>query len=145
MARYIKGQQGELAVYDTDAYKPVVCLESYTVNESRGEVSGRTFCDANGAVQKEAGEYSSELTFNGLVGETETGKLAWQELKEYIRTLADNKDIRLTTTYSDDSTLVEYCNGFISSLEKTGEKDNFITFSGTIMVSGLINNTDPNA
>lgn len=145
MSTYIQGKQEVLAVWNgTDAYEPLVCLTSSGLSESVEEVSARTRCDANGATQKKAGAISYEISFEGLYSEVEADKVSWVGLKTKLRSLG-NFDWRITTTYSDASTDVEYGNAFFSSLEKSGEVDEFITFSGSLIGNGLITDTDPNA
>lgn len=145
MATYINGQNEILAVWNgTDAYEPIVCLISNGLSESVDEISSRTKCDAGGAMQKKAGAYSYEIPFEGLYAKTEASKVGWAELRTKLRALG-NVDWRITTTYPDDTTDIEYGNAYFSSLEKTGAIDEDITFSGTLVGSGLITNVDPNA
>ena len=145
MAEYILGQSETLAVWNgTDAYEPIVCLTSSGLSEAVAEISARTKCDANGATQRKAGAYTYEIPFEGLYAKPEASKVGWVELKTKLRTLGDFT-WKITTTYADDTTEVEYGSGFFSSLEKTGAVDENITFSGSLMGSGLITGTDPNA
>lgn len=144
MSTYIQGKNEVLAVWTGTVYEPIVCLTSSGFSESVSEVSGRTRCDANGATQRVAGAVTYEIPFEGLYAEAEADKLSWVGLKTKLRAL-ENVDWRLTTTYSDNSTDIEYGNAFFSNLEKSGEVDEFITFSGTLMGNGLTTDTDPNA
>jgi len=145
MATYVKTISEILSVWNgTDAYEPLVCLTSHGLSESVDEVSTRTKCDANGATQKRAGAYSYEISFDGVYPEVESNKIGYVGLKSKLRALG-NVDWKITTTYSDASSDVEYGNGYFSNLEKTAEIDTDITFTGSLMGSGLISDTDPNA
>jgi predicted secreted protein len=145
MAEYILGQASILAVWDgTDSYDPLVCLTSHNLSESVEEIATRTKCDAGGATQKKAGAYSYEIGFEGVYSKPEASKMGWVTLKNKLRSLG-NFDWRITTTYADGSTETEYGSGFFSNLELTANLDEDITFSGSLMGSGLITDTDPNA
>lgn len=145
MSTYVKTISEILAVWNgSDAYENIICLTSHSLSESVDEISTRTKCDDNGATQRRAGAYTYEISFDGVYPETEAGKVGWAELRTKLRALG-NVDWRLTTTYSNASTDIEYGNGYFSNLEKTAEIDSDITFTGSLMGSGLISSTDPNA
>ena len=144
MSPYIKAINESLLVWNgTDAYEPIICLTSHSLNETVDEVSTRTKCDTGGATQRSAGAYSYEISFDGVYPEVEASKIGWVGLRTKLRSLG-NFDWKLITTYSDASTDEEYGNGYFSSLEKTAEIDTDITFTGSLMGSGLITDTDPN-
>lgn len=144
MATKIKGQNEILSIWDgVDTYEPVVCLISHTLSENVDEISSRTKCDANGATQKASGAYTYEISFEGEYAETEVDKASWAELRTKLRSLG-TFTWKIETTYSSGSD-VEYGTGFFSNLEKTSATDEFISFSGSLMGSGLITGTDPNA
>ncbi len=145
MATYIKGKEETLAVWDgVSAYEPIVCLTSNSLSESVEEITApRTKCDTNNALVREAGQYSYEIPFEGVYAETEAAKLSWAELRTKLRALG-NVTWRLTTTYADASTDVEFGTAFFSALEKTSAVDEFLAFSGTLLGSGDIVAVDPN-
>lgn len=141
----IKGVNEILYIWDgTDTYEPIVCLTSNSLSENVGEISSRTKCDANGSTYKESADYSYEISFEGEYAETQTDKVSWAELRTKLRSLG-NFTWRITTTYADASTDQEYGTAFFSNLEKSAGTDEFISFSGSLMGSGLITATDPNA
>lgn len=147
MATYIKGKEEILSIWDgSTAYEPIVCLTSNNLSENVDEITAPiTKCDAStSALTREAGTYSYEISFEGLYAETESSKLSWAELRTKLRALG-TVTWRITTTYDDASTDVEYGTGFFSNLEKTAEVEEFITFSGSLLGSGSITATDPNA
>ena len=145
MATYIKGKSEILAVWDdTSAYEPIVCLTSNSLSESVDEISApRTKCDTENALVRESGQYSYEISFEGLYAETEVSKLSWAEIRTKLRSLG-NFTWRITTTYEGATTDIEYGTGFFSSLEKTAETEEFISFSGSLLGSGSIVAVDPN-
>ena len=131
MATYIKGKSETIAIWDgTSAYEPLVCLTSGGLSESVEEITAPiTKCDSTSSLTREAGTYSYEIPFEGLYAETEAGKLSWAEIRTKLRALGEIT-WRITTTYAT-GTDVEYGTGFFSALEKTGEVEEFISFSGT--------------
>ena len=145
MSETVLGNAEILYIWDgTDTYEPIACLTSNSISETVSEVTSVTKCNPQQTIRK-AGTHSYEISFEGEFIKPETGKASWTELKAKLRAL-DNYTWKIETTYEDDSTDVEYGEGFFSDLEKTSPTgDEFITFSGTIMGSGLPTDTDPNA
>ena len=146
MSKYLDGKLEVFEIWNgLDAYEMPICFSSHTLSETVDEISGRTKCDLNGAMQKRAGAYSYEISFEGLYVQAEANKIAWTDLRDKLRALG-NFDWRITTTYLDNPTTtdVEYGNGFLSNLEKTATIDEDIAFSGTLIGNGLISATDPN-
>lgn len=145
MAEYVLGKNEVLAVWDgVDTYDPVVCLTSHSINESVDEITApRTKCDTNNAIITAPGDYSYEITMEGVYAKSEASKWSWVELRDLLRGL-ETHDWRITTTYADASTDIEYGTGWFSSLEKTAENNEYITFSATLRGSGEVTSTDPN-
>ena len=145
MSTYVKTVNETLFVYNgTDAYEPIVCLTSHNLSHSVDEISTRTKCDANGATQRRAGAYTYEIGFDGVYPEVEVAKVGYVGLEAKLLALG-NVTWKITTTYSDASTVDQYGKGYFSSLEKTAEIDNDITFTGSIMGSGRPSSVDPEA
>lgn len=146
MAEYVLGQNEILSVWDdSDSYDPLVCLISHSLNESVDEIAAPlTKCDSGNALVKTPGDYSYEISFEGLYAKAATDTLSWVDLRTKLRALG-TFTWRITTTYADASTDIEYGTGFFSSLEKTAENKESITFSGSLIGSGSIVAVDPNA
>jgi len=145
MATYIDGQDEILYVWDdSNSYDPVVCLISHSLNENVDEVAAPlTKCDSGNALVKTPGDYSYEISFEGLYAETASDTFSWAELRTKLRALG-TFTWRITTTYASGSD-VEYGTGFFGNLEKTAANKEKITFSGTLIGSGSITAVDPNA
>lgn len=145
MAEYVLGKEEVFAVYDgVDSYDPVVCLTSHNISESVDEITApRTKCDTNNAISTSPGDYSYEISMEGVYAKSEADKWSWVELRDLLRGL-EVHDWRITTTYADASTDVEYGSGWFSALEKTAETNEYITFSATLRGSGDIVAVDPN-
>lgn len=145
MATYINGQSEILSVWDdTNSYDPIVCLISHTLSENVDEIAAPlTKCDSGNALVKSPGDYSYEISFEGLYAETEADKFSWAELRTKLRALG-TFTWKIDTTYSSGSD-AEYGTAFFSNLEKTSENKEKITFSGTLVGSGSIVSVDPNA
>lgn len=145
MSTPVHGETEILYIWNgTDAYEPVVCLTSNSLSENVDEISSRTKCDTGGETNRRAGAYTYEISFEGVYNEPETSKVGWIALKTKLRSLG-NFTWRITTSYSDASTVNEYGTAYFSNLEKTSPIDDNIAFSGSLMGSGLITDTDPNA
>ena len=146
MAEYIKGKNEILSIWDGDsAYEPIVCLTSHSLSESVDEIAApQTKCDTSNSLKREAGQYSYEISFDGVYAKPEDEKASWVSVKTKLRSLG-NFTWRITTTYADDSTEIEYGTGFFSGLEKTSDSEDFMSFSGSLLGSGDIVAVDPNA
>lgn len=144
MSTFIKGDSEILFIYDTTAvaYVPVACLTSNGLAETVNVIESVTKCNP-GETIKQAGTSSNEISFEGEYSETEAGKLSWGELKTLLRAKVA-LNWKIVTTFSNASTLKEFGVAILTDLEKTAPAgDEFMTFSGTLQVSGEILLTDP--
>ncbi len=146
MSEFIKGEAEILAIYDGTAYVPFACLTSNEISESRSVIESQTKCNP-GVVTKTAGTYSYEISLEGEYIKPETSKESWAEIRDRIRDV-DGSTInwRITTTYADASTDVEYGTAVFTELSKSAPAgDELITFSASLSGSGKPSATDPNA
>ena len=124
----IKGDSEILYIWDgTDTYEPVVCLTSNSLSESVSLIESVTKC-APGETIREAGTHTYEISFEGEYAPTEADKASWKEIATKLRTLG-TFTWRITTTYPDASTDIEYGTGIFTDLEKTsaaGDEFNYI-------------------
>jgi len=146
MSNYVKTKTEILSIWNgSDAYRPVVCLTSHNISESVDEIATRTKCDSDGATQKREGAYTYEIGFDGVYSDPDGAFEGYEQLTTRLRNRGGNFTWKISTRYSDASTFDNYGSGFLSSLEKTAEIDSDVTFTGSIMGSGLITTTDPEA
>lgn len=140
----IKGQAEIWAVHDGTSYVDIALLTENGITENRNVIEGSG--KGEDSLTRETGVYDASGSIEGLFIETEASKISWNEMKAYIRNLTDAKrSWRITTTYSDASTDVEYFSAVLSSLEKGAPNEEFMTFSAEVSVSGKISSTDPEA
>jgi TP901-1 family phage major tail protein len=144
MSTFIKGDDVILSIWDdvSSAYEPIGCLTSNEISFSRNVIEAQTKCDA-GQVVRDGGSVSYELSFEGIDIETENGKREYNSLLPYIsNTNMDKLTWRLSTSVNPS---FYFGTAVLSELSQTAGTDENVTFSGTLMGSGLITSTDPNA
>ena len=145
MSETILGNAEILYIWDgSSAYEPIACLISNGLSESVSEVVSVNKCYPQQTIRK-GGTHAYEIPFEGEYIKTEAGKVSWVEIKTKLRTKG-NFTWKIVTTYADATADIEYGTAFFSSLEKTSPAgDENITFSGTLLGSGLIVAVDPHA
>ena len=147
MSIFIKGDLIVLDVWDGAIYRPVVCLTSNGVSETVNVIESQTKC-LPGAIEKDAGSYSYEISIEGQkIDTTSAGSEVTKASYDYLKTLLRTKALVTwrTDTGSVD-TPYEYGTGILSDLSDGNDAgDSLSTFSGTLSGSGLIVTVDPNA
>ncbi len=147
MSNFIKGDAIILYIWDNvSAYKPVACLTSNSLAQTRNIIESQTKCDP-GLVIKDAGSLTYEITFEGnYIDTTSTGsadadKVSHDALKVLLETGAA-ETWKMDTGLTD--TTAYYGTGIFSDLTlDAAAGDELATFSGTLSGSGAITTTDP--
>ena len=145
MSTFIKGDAIILSVWNgVDAYEPIGCLTSNSLNVSRTVIETQTKCDPSVMI-KQAGTTTSEVSFEATYIKTDTGKTDFDACLNFINSIGDStQDWKMTT--DQDTPTAYYGTGVFSDLTLDASAgDEFATYSGTIQNSGLISETDPNA
>lgn len=148
MATPIKGEVIIVSFWDTDAYKPVACLTSNGLSQTRNIIESQTKCNP-GVIKKTAGSISSDVSVEGeYVDSTSVGGDLTVVSHDYLFGLMNDAtliDWRMSTGLAD--TEFYYGTGAIlSDLELTAAAgDELATFSGTLAIDGAIVTTDPHA
>lgn len=144
----IKGEILILSVYDTTdtAYRPVACLTSNALNQTRGIIESQTKCDP-GVTTKTPGTLNYTLTGDGeYIDTTSSGapaRASHDYLKENFMDTGDTLTWRLATGLTDNA--FYYGTGVFTDLSLTGDSGDAVsTFSFTIDGDGAIVTTDPN-
>ncbi len=145
---FIKGDAIILYIWDNvSAYKPVACLTSNSLAQTRNIIESQTKCNP-GLVIKDAGSLTYEITFEGnyidttSAGSDDTDKISHDGLKILLETGA-KETWRLSTGLTDNQ--YYYGEGIFSDLSNDASAgDELATFSGTLSGSGAITTTDPN-
>jgi len=144
MSTFIKGDDVILSIWDdvSSAYEPIGCLTSNEISFSRNVIEAQTKCDA-GQVIRDGGSVSYELSFEGVDIEIENGKMEYNSLLFYIsNTNMEKLTWRLSTSITP---AFRFGTAVLSELTQTSGTDENVTFSGTLMGSGLITTVDPKA
>lgn len=147
MSTFIKGDAIILYVYEGAAYKPIACLTSNSLSQTRNIIESQTKCDP-GLVIKDAGSITYEITFEGNYIDTtsvggDTGKSSHDSIKVLLEAGASDT-WKMSTGLAD--TTDYFGTGIFSDLTLDASAgDELATFSGTISGSGAIVTVDPNA
>ena len=146
MPTFIKGDTIILYVYDGAAYKPLACLTSNSLSQTRNIIESQTKCSP-GLVIKDAGSLTYEITFEGnYLDTTSTGAsttLASHDAIKSLLELGSSYDWKMDTGLTDNAAY--YGTGVFSDLTLDASAgDELATFSGTLSGSGAIVNVDPN-
>lgn len=142
----IKGEVIIVYFWDTDAYKPVGCLTSNGLTQTRNIIESNTKCNP-GVVTKTAGALSNEISFEGeyIDSTSATGDTSVVS-HDYMFGLMNNAtliDWKMSTGLADEPDYFG-TNAILSSLDLTAPAgDEVATFSGTLAVDGAIVLTDP--
>ena len=141
----IKGDSAILYVHDGLVYRPIACLTSNTLSQTRGVIETQTKCDPGNTV-KGAGSMSYSISAEGLyIDTTSVGAEVTKASHDYLKTIID---AGTSVTWKMDTALTDtaayYGTAILSDLEAsfpTG--DEFANFSCTLEGSGAIVTVDP--
>jgi len=140
----INGDTLILSVYDGAAYRPVACLTSNALNQTRNIIESQTKCDP-GETIKTAGTKNYTVTGEGeYIDTTSAGGFTTRASHDYLKTIFEGQDTvtwRLATGLTDNPNY--YGTGIISDLSLTAPANDTTTFSVTIEGSGAIVTVDP--
>lgn len=147
MSTFIKGEDLILYIYDGSIYRPIACLTSNSLSQTRGIIEAQTKCSP-GVTEKSTGAMSYSLACEGnYIDTTSVGAEVTKASHDYLKTLMDagtQFDWRLDTGLVD--TVYYFGQAVLTDLEMTAAAgDEFTTFSGTLDGSGAIATVDPNA
>lgn len=145
----VKGTDGILSWWDGAAYKPIGCLSDFDIAISRAVVTRETLCNP-GVIEKRAGNQDTTVNFNGFYANTDNTNAGDDTIASFDDMLPVIQqglegDFKIQA-YVGTTPKDYYVTGFVSELNagwSAGDED--ATFSGTIAVSGIVEETDPNA
>lgn len=141
----IKGEGLILYVWDSSIYRPIACLTSNSLSETRNIIESQTKCDP-GLIIKASGSYTYELSLEGeYIDTTSAGAEVTKASHDYLHGLIGSG---ATITWKMDTGLADtvayYGTGIFSDLSLDAPAgDEFATFSGTVSGSGAIVTIDP--
>lgn len=141
----IKGDSIVLYVHDGAAYRPIACLTSNSLAQTRGVIETQTKCDPGNTI-KGAGSMSYNISAEGLyIDTTSVGEEVTKASHDYLKTIMD---AGTSVTWKMDTGLTDtpeyFGTAILSDLQAsfpTG--DEWANFSVTLEGSGAIVSTDP--
>lgn len=145
----IKGEKGIVYIWDTNAYKPVACLTSNSLESSVSIIESTTKCFP-GVVKKTPGSFNANLSLEGeYIDTTSVGGDTAKKSHDALFLLQKAKTLvewKLDTNVDDSTSIKYYGSAYITDLSaEFGSGDDVTTFSATLEVDGDVVLTDPNA
>lgn len=145
MSTFIPGNSLVLYIHDGSIYRPVSCLTSNSLSETRAVIESQTKCSP-GLIEKTAGTYSYELSLEGeYIDTTSVGEEITKASHDYLHTLIAAGGIqtwKMDTGLAD--TVAYYGTAILQDLELTAPSAGELsTFSGTLSGNGAIVIVDP--
>lgn len=145
----IKGEKGIVYLWDTNAYKPVACLTSNSLESSVSIIESTTKCFP-GVVKKTPGSFNANLSLEGeYIDTTSVGGDTAKKSHDALFLLQKAKTLvewKLDTNVDDATSIKYYGSAYITDLSaEFGSGDDVATFSATLEVDGDVVLTDPNA
>jgi len=145
MSTFIKGDDLILYVHDGSIYRPVACLTSNSLSQTRNIIESQTKCDP-GLVIKDAGSLMYEISFEGqYIDTTSSGAEVTRASHDYLMSLMNSGE---KVTWKMDTGLTDvpdyFGEGIFADLSLDASAgDELASFSGSLSGSGAIVTTDP--
>jgi len=145
MSTFIPGDGLVLYIHDGSIYRPVACLTSNSLSETRTIIESQTKCSP-GLIEKTAGSYVYEIPMEGqYIDTTSVGAEITKASHDYLHTLivaGGTETWKMDTGLAD--TVAYYGTAILQDLELTAPAgDEIATFSATLSGSGAIVTVDP--
>ena len=133
----VKGHTGLLSVYDTTAYKPIVCLTSTSMSSVLRLIEKVNYC-TQGETIKTIDGIDRTVSFDAEVMTVDVAatNASYAELLEL-------QGVEQTFKLEGRG-VAQYFKAVISDLNDTFPAKGDATFSGTLTINGDISATDPN-
>jgi len=135
----VKGHTGLLSVYDTAAYKPIVCLTSTSMSSVLRLIEKVNYCTQGETVRTIDG-IDRTVSFDAevmTVDDTAEAKNA--SYSELLGLQGEEQTFKLEGRGTG-----QYFSAVISNLSDTFPGEGDATFSGTLTINGDISASDPN-
>ena len=134
----VKGHTGLLSVYDTSAYKPIVCLTSTSMSSVLRLIEKVNYCTQGETIKTIDGvdrtvSFDAEVMTVDAVGGTANASYA-----ELLGLQGEEQTFKL-----EGRGELKYFSAVISDLSDTFPGEGDATFSGTLTINGDISETDP--
>ena len=125
----VKGENSILYVWDGTAYLPIACVTTSQFQTSLEQIDGTvTKCDLN--PESRAGKFTYSWSFDGELSNDAT-KASYDFLlkKQQVKEVIYWKEIETTETSTSKT---QFGKGMLTSLSKSANANEMITFSGQI-------------
>ena len=132
----VKGHTGLLSVYDTTAYKPIVCLTSTSMSSVLRLIEKVNYCTQGKTIRTIDG-IDRTVSFDAEVMTVDGATNA--SYAELLELQGEEQTFKL-----EGRGEAQYFNAVISDLSDTFPGEGDATFSGTLTINGDISATDPN-
>lgn len=145
----IKGEKGIVYIWDTNAYKPIACLTSNSLQSSVSIIESTTKCFP-GVVKKTPGSFNASISLEGeYIDTTSVGGDTAKKSHDALFLLQKAKTLvewKLDTNVDDATSIKYYGSAYITDLDaEFGSGDDVTTFSATLEVDGDVALTHQNA
>lgn len=146
MAKYVKGNDAVISIWDADAeaWRPIGCETSHTLTENQEVTEGEgTKCDPNPSRSLGAYTYSVDADAKMIHSDDEnySDKANYEFLRERFKgQREDSEEIEWRLTGADYD---QFGKGYITDLSRTGAFGDDAEFSLSIEGIGEIEETDP--
>ena len=134
----VKGHTGLLSVYDTTAYKPIVCLTSTSMSSVLRLIEKVNYC-TQGETIKTIDGIDRTVSFDAEVMTVDVGATN-ASYAELLALQGEEQTFKL-----EGRGVAQYFNAVISDLSDTFPAEGDATFSGTLTINGDISSSDPKA
>ena len=134
----VKGHTGLLSVYDTTAYKPIVCLTSTSMSSVLRLIEKVNYCTQGKTVRTIDG-IDRTVSFDAEVMDVDTPATN-ASYAELLALQGEEQTFKL-----EGRGELKYFSAVISDLSDTFPGEGDATFSGTLTINGDISATDPKA
>lgn len=132
----VKGHTGLLSVYDTTAYKPIVCLTSTSMSSVLRLIEKVNYCTQGETIRTIDG-IDRTVSFDAEVMTVDSGATN-ASYAELLELQGAEQTFKL-----EGRGVAQYFNAVISDLSDTFPGEGDATFSGTLTINGDISATDP--
>ena len=132
----VKGHTGLLSVYDTTAYKPIVCLTSTSMSSVLRLIEKVNYCTQGETIRTIDG-IDRTVSFDAevMTVDTPATKASYAEL---LTLQGEEQKFKLEGRGTE-----QFFKAVISDLSDTFPAEGDATFSGTLTINGDISETDP--
>jgi len=136
----VKGHTGLLSVYDTAAYKPIVCLTSTSMSSVLRLIEKVNYC-TQGVTIKTIDGIDRTVSFDAEVMDVDsTAQAKNASYAELLGLQGAEQTFKL-----EGRGTLKYFKAVISDLNDTFPGEGDATFSGTLTINGDISSSDPKA